>query len=61
MPNKTIYEMSSRGRKGVTFPVSDVPHYQLPNDFERRKLDLPELSELDVVGILRICQEKITR
>jgi glycine dehydrogenase subunit 2 len=49
MTEPTIYELSSPGRVGVTFPESDVPCTPLPTGFERQDLPLPELSELDVV------------
>jgi glycine dehydrogenase subunit 2 len=49
MTEKTIYELSQPGRKGFTFPASDVPSSPLPKDFEREAVNLPELSELDVI------------
>lgn len=49
MTEPTIYELSSQGRRGVQFPKSDVPEAKLPNEFTRKDLPLPELSELDVV------------
>jgi len=49
MSEQTIYELSQHGRKGVTFPKPDVPFTNLPEDFERDALRLPELSEMDVV------------
>jgi glycine dehydrogenase subunit 2 len=49
MTEKTIYEISQPGRKGVTFPEPDVPESALPEQFTREELKLPELSELDVV------------
>ncbi len=49
MTEKTIYELSQPGRKGVTFPESDVPTTDLPDEFTRNSLNLPELSELDVI------------
>jgi glycine dehydrogenase subunit 2 len=49
MPEPTIYELSSPGRKGVRYPDSDVPVSEsLPNSLLREELPLPELSELDV-------------
>lgn len=48
MIEPTLYELSQSGRKGVTFPKSDVPHYDLPENFTRESLHFPELSELDV-------------
>ncbi len=49
MIEPTIYELSQPGRKGVAFPESDVPAYDLPAGFAREALKLPELSEQDVV------------
>ena len=49
MLEPTIYELSQACREGVTFPKSDVPQFDLPNEFQRETLNLPELSELDVI------------
>ena len=49
MTEPTIYDISVAGRTGVTFPESDVPEYALPQGFVRQKLQLPEVSELEVV------------
>jgi len=49
MTEKTIYELSQPGRKGFLFPASDVPTTPLPAGFERESINLPELSELDVI------------
>ncbi|MEN4040980.1 MAG: aminomethyl-transferring glycine dehydrogenase subunit GcvPB [Anaerolineaceae bacterium] len=49
MSEPTIYELSSAGRIGLRFPVSDAPLAALPEGFIREDLPLPELSELDVV------------
>ena len=49
MPEPTIFEISSPGRSGVRFPAPDVPLADLPGEFLRDNLPLPELSELDVV------------
>jgi glycine dehydrogenase subunit 2 len=49
MSEPTIYELSSIGRTGVTFPEPDVPLSQLPKEFLRADLPLPELSEVDVI------------
>lgn len=49
MTEKTIYELSQPGRKGVAFPEPDVPLTPVPEGFKRSSLNLPELSELDVV------------
>jgi len=45
----TVYELSSEGRFGITFPSLDVPETKLPNNFLREDVLLPELSELDVI------------
>jgi glycine dehydrogenase subunit 2 len=46
----TIFDLSSPGRTGVTFPASDVPEAALPpKGLLRSDLPLPELAEVDVV------------
>jgi glycine dehydrogenase subunit 2 len=49
MTEPTIYEISSPGRTGVTFPEPDVPIAKLPENLLRKELPLPELAEADVV------------
>lgn len=50
MTEPTIFELSSPGRTGVTFPKSDVPAFGLPDEaLLRDELPLPELAEVDVV------------
>jgi glycine dehydrogenase subunit 2 len=49
MTELTIYELSSKGRPGVTYPEPDVPLAKLPEGFVRKDLPFPELSECDVV------------
>ncbi len=50
MTEPTLFDLSSPGRKGVTFPESDVPRYDLPEAaFLRADLPMPELAEVDVV------------
>ncbi len=49
MTEPTIYELSSPGRTGVTFPEPDVPLADLPKNFMRTDLPLPELAEVDVI------------
>ncbi|MGA9397158.1 MAG: aminomethyl-transferring glycine dehydrogenase subunit GcvPB [Anaerolineaceae bacterium] len=49
MSEPTIYELSSTGRTGVTFPEPDVPLTDLPLKLLRNHLPLPELSEIDVI------------
>lgn len=48
-----IFEKSSPGRKAYSLPASDVPEQKIdqliPQDLLRDELNLPELSELDVV------------
>ena len=49
MSEATIYEKSVSGRVGARLPVCDVPQTPLPQELLRRELDLPEVSELQVV------------
>ena len=49
MTEQTIYELSSPGRTGVTFPEVDVPLAKLPETMLRKELPMPELAEVDVV------------
>ena len=50
MREPTVFELSSPGRTGVTFPESDVPGFELPEaSLLRKELPLPELAEVDVV------------
>lgn len=49
MTDSTIYELSVKGRVGLRFPESDVPKTTIPDQFLRKSLPLPELSEFDVV------------
>ncbi len=49
MSEATIYEKSVSGRAGARLPVCDVPQTPLPQELLRRELDLPEVSELQVV------------
>jgi glycine dehydrogenase subunit 2 len=50
MTEPTLFDLSSPGRSGVTFPKPDVPHYDLPGtEFLRDDLPMPELAEVDVV------------
>ncbi len=45
-----IYDIGSRGRSVSTLlPACDVPETELPAELMRDNLDLPEVSELDVV------------
>ncbi len=45
----TLFELSSPGRVGVTFPDPDVPRANLPDSLLRADLPLPELAEVDVI------------
>src|SRR5512138_3765113 len=49
MKEPLIYDLSSPGRIGIKMPQPDVPLAELPTDFLREELDLPEVSEIDVV------------
>lgn len=44
-----IFELSSPGRVGCSLPQPDVPLAPLPQERVRQNLELPELSERDVV------------
>jgi len=45
----TLFDLSSPGRTGVSFPDPDVPRSALPDSMLREDLPLPELAEVDVV------------
>jgi len=47
--SETIYDKSVPGRVGVVMPAVDVPLADMPTDLLRADLDLPEVSELQVV------------
>ncbi len=49
MTEPTIFELSAPERIGVRYPEPDVPVFDLPDQFIRKNLPLPELSELDVI------------
>ncbi len=49
MTEPQLCELSVDGRQGVRFPEPDVPEADLPMQFLRLELPLPELSEVDVV------------
>ena len=49
MSEATIFELSSPGRVGFQFPDLDVPKFDLPKNLLRKDLNLPELSEIDVI------------
>jgi len=44
-----LIELSSPGRMAVTLPELDVPKSELPTSYLREELQLPELSEVDVI------------
>jgi glycine dehydrogenase subunit 2 len=48
-PEPLIYDLSSSGRKAYTLPDLDVPAADLPADYLRADLNLPEVSELEFV------------
>ena len=49
MPEPLIFEISRKGREGVSLPACDVPETPIPSDLRRAELSLPEVSEIDVV------------
>ncbi|HSM26202.1 MAG TPA: aminomethyl-transferring glycine dehydrogenase subunit GcvPB, partial [Anaerolineaceae bacterium] len=49
MTEPTIFEISSPGRSGVNFQKSDVPEFDLPKEFFREELPMPEVSEIGVI------------
>ncbi len=57
MSEPLIFELSSPGRKAFTLPPLDVPPSDLPAEYLRDELPLPEVSEVDVVRhYLRLSQ-----
>ena len=49
MTEPLIYELSRPGRTGVDLPDPDVPLSDMPEEWLREELPLPEVSEVDVV------------
>ncbi|GAB4272517.1 MAG: aminomethyl-transferring glycine dehydrogenase subunit GcvPB [Candidatus Rifleibacteriota bacterium] len=53
MAEPLIFELSKEGRRGYTIPALDVPEVDpadhIPARFLRKELDMPSLSEVDVV------------
>ena len=49
MAEKTIYDKSVAGRRGIRFPEPDVPETALPENCCAQDLPLPEVSENEVV------------
>lgn len=57
MGEPLIFELSSPGRRAFTLPALDVPPSDLPKEYLRDELPLPEVSEVDVVRhYLRLSQ-----
>ncbi len=46
---KTIFEKSKIGSKGVEIKKQNVPAYEFSEGYRRKDLDLPEVSEIEVV------------
>jgi glycine dehydrogenase subunit 2 len=49
MTEPLIYDLSSPGRSAALLPDCDVPESELPKDLIRPEVDLPEVSELQVI------------
>ena len=49
MTEPLLFELSKPGRRGVHLPPVDVPEEPIPAELCRDDLDLPEVSEIDVV------------
>jgi len=49
MNEPLIFDLSSPGRTGVSLPKLDVPESEIPADWVRDDLWLPEVAEVDVV------------
>ncbi len=61
MPEPLIFEWSSEGRTAYSLPESQVPDASLPEGLVRDELDLPEVSELDVVRhFVRLSQQNVS-
>lgn len=48
-PEPLLFEMSSPGRTAFSLPDVDVPETELPQELIRDEVNLPEISELEVV------------
>jgi glycine dehydrogenase subunit 2 len=58
MPEPLIFERSSPGRRGYSLPDASTPEVTLDPALQRDNLELPEVSELDVVRhYTRLSQE----
>jgi glycine dehydrogenase subunit 2 len=49
MDEPLLCELSAQGRMGIQFPEPDVPLSELPDQFLRGNLPLPEISEVDAI------------
>jgi glycine dehydrogenase subunit 2 len=49
MTEPTIFELSRPNRRGIRFPAPDVPLSDIPQEFIREELPLPEVPENEVV------------
>jgi glycine dehydrogenase subunit 2 len=49
MSEPTIFELSRPERRGIRFPAPDVPLSDLPKEFLREELPLPEVPENEVI------------
>lgn len=49
MAEPLLFELSKPGRRGVKVPAPDVPETPIPESLTRAQLDLPEVSEIDVI------------
>ena len=50
MYDKLIFELSKQGRRGYSLPAAEVPAAEIPEELRRKSpLDMPEVTELDVV------------
>ncbi len=49
MTEPLVFELSSPGRRAFSLPQLDVPLAEEPEDYLRAELELPEISELDLV------------
>ena len=50
---KLLFELSKRGKRAVSLPKCDVeevnPEEVIPEEYLRKDIDLPEVSQLEVV------------
>lgn len=58
MPEPLIFELNAPGRQSYSLPSLEVPEAALPTELLRDGVELPEVSELDVVRhFVRLSQE----